>query len=184
MIATLAVMKGYPITIPTKPYIRHYIEHHYGKMPFLTRDDIFGSKILDLLERPLHQRDKTVGGFPDNLVIVLPVFYMRAHGHDLTLTGIRWFNRFAEMVIKREMHNMLNMLTGAGMKQNEAILRVQDHFGFTEDVFSFESILKSYQRYRVKAGMPYLRNFSEPRVRKICLPNVHSFSQQKISAHG
>lgn len=153
-------MGGTKFTIPTKPYIQQYIYNCMGREPELSRDDIFGSKLIDLLERNVrHQDNDGVGIFAAPLVVYLPLRVLDHHGYELSRTGIRFFNTFSEAVIKKELYFYFDTMTGLGLPIKECIDRYQQHFGFNEDTFSSDTIKKTYDRHRRKLGKPYLRNF-------------------------
>lgn len=152
-------MEGFPVVIPTKKYIRAYIEACYGERPSVDREDIVGSKILDLLAKPSKYYDWECTDYETDIKIFLPIKAMREHGVGLTKTSTRYFNSFMTDVIKKELCTYLDIMTSQRVKLKHAIEEYQNHFSFTEDNFSSDTIKKIYDRYRKRNNLPYLRSF-------------------------
>jgi hypothetical protein len=140
---------------------------------------------MDLLRYPSREQENQDVSFHNDWVkVYLPIRMLDHGGSELTKTGIRFFNSFAESIIKDKLHGYLDLMTATGMRLSDAIGHFQNFYGFTEITFDSETIRKSYQRYRMKAGLPLLRKFSNPRSGRIYDKIVPSLLTQHISANG
>lgn len=67
------------------------------------------------------------------------------YGWELTKTDVVAFNSEIEGKVKSLMRSSVELFENM-MSQKEAIIRFQETFGFTEDVWAYESIKKDYYR--------------------------------------
>ncbi len=138
------------IEIPVKLYIKRYLNVKYGKPAQLTRKEMEGRFLYELIEDPRQDRDKEVGTFNHTLTVLLPDRVLMKKGHYLTPTQISNFNSFMKLFIRNEMRSHIDLILRKQPQTEikDAIYDYQQHYKLFDDFFPFDSIKKDYYRYR------------------------------------
>ena len=141
------------IEIPVKLYIKRYLNVKYGEPARLTRKELEGSFLYELIEDPRQERDKEVGSFGHALTVQLPDRVLMRKGYYLTPTQVSNFNSFMERFIKVEMRSHIDMILRKqpDTEIRHAIYDYQQLYELSDDFFPFDSIKKDYYRYRVRS---------------------------------
>ncbi len=139
----------FPITIPVKPYVKQFIDVEYGKPAYITRRDIIGNKLYDILHRRYFNEKIQHGSYSAQLKIYISKNLFRYAGCDLTMQGIVAFNSFMELLIKdRQRRFINNYILRSRCEIQVAILAFIDLYQSDGEDFSFEAIKKDYYRWR------------------------------------
>lgn len=143
----------FTVTIPCKPYVRHFLVTKYGDPVNLTSERQLNNFFRRMLKKPCARHDKyyqdllqypgTYYSCKMEVVVSESDFYR--YGWELTKTDVVAFNGEIEGRVKMLMRNSVELFENM-MSQKEAIFRFQEIFGFTEDVWPYESIKKDYYR--------------------------------------
>jgi hypothetical protein len=148
------------IEIPTKLYIKKYLNVKHGEPAILTRKDLVGAYLYELLEDPRKDRDQEAGNFNQIITVSLPDRVLLRKGFYLTPTQICNFNSWMTRFIKLEMRNHIDLMLRQNPKLEirQAIYDYQTTYELHDDFFPFDTIKKDYYRHRI-------RNKGEIRVR-------------------
>jgi hypothetical protein len=140
------------IEIPTKKYIKQYLTVKYGLPATLTRKELEGAFLYELIEDPRSDRDSESGTFNHILTVQLPERVLMRKGFYLTPTQLSNFNSWMARFIKLEMRKHVDLLLRANpnMEIREAIYDYQKQYDLHDDFFPFDSIKKDYYRYRLR----------------------------------
>ncbi len=136
------------VTIPTKPYVKHFLHLNYGNPVDLTKSPELYANLRNRLQRKIARCDtrkipQWLYSTTVDFLITDDDFYR--YGWELTITDIRNFNHDIEARTKFFMRFMVSSYESI-MPQKDAIRLFQDRFGFHEDIWAFGSIKKDYFR--------------------------------------
>lgn len=138
------------IEIPVKPYIKRYLEKHFGNPVNLSGVRGLNDFFCLLLEKQSQRFDKrsTLNLYSENIKVVITrdVFYR--YGWTMTSTSIVSFNSLFEFLIKTRSRDIISVRKKeARMKVASSIRQFQIDFDFDEDNFGFDAIKKDLQRH-------------------------------------
>jgi hypothetical protein len=135
--------------LPAKNYVKCYLEKSFGNPVRMRKESAIGKYFYRLLEDAEDDQSSKYRDYSDCVKIEIPYHVFLKKGCVLTKHSITEFNNFVEDVIKSQMHAMLDTLIDLqGIEIKKAIDYYYDTFGFDETVFPYETIKKSYYRYR------------------------------------
>jgi len=142
-------MEYLELSVPTKPYIKRYMENTYSDPIYLTRRENPGSLLFLLLERSPHENDKRVGAYSVTMKITLSSKFYHRKGAALSPTSLTIFNNFLEENIKNIMQAYIKALMENKVtdKKAKAINTFLEKNSFPPDTFPFETIKKHLYRY-------------------------------------
>lgn len=143
----------YTFELKCKKYVKHYLEHNYGKPCYITGYDPIGKYLFYLLDNSCTRHDKQISfnAYTEKVVIEIKedIFYRK--GYELSNTNVVAFNKFVEDHIKTQIRIMMDALVEfGGAKIPQAIECVYDKFDMDETILPFDTIKKDYQRYRAR----------------------------------
>lgn len=173
----------FKVPIPTKAYIKKYLEHHYGD-PIRFPEESFELKALKLfLAKPSKERDSSNqhGHYPIMMTVMIDERVFIRNGFHLTRTDVYQFNSCLDSMIKRGFRMYCDAARFAGIDIKDAILSWMQKHSITEDDISFEA-LKKYD-YRCRLEMTKKRGIersievpvsrlTKPILRKFYAPSV------------
>jgi hypothetical protein len=136
------------ITIPCKPYVKHFIVINYGDPADLTKcRDLYQDLRKRLSKKALRWQSRKINLsiYSQKIEIIISEDDFYRFGWEMSDTDIRGFNRDIEGRAKFFMRYVISTYE-AIMNQKQAIRLFQDRFGYTEDIWSFDSIKKDYFR--------------------------------------
>lgn len=141
------------ITIPIKPYVKHYLVTNFSEPADLSTDKRLNKMFRDLLKRPVFRHDKRYNEtfskeksiYSQSIEILISESDFYRYGWELTKTNTIQFNSEIESRTKEFMRRTVEIYENL-MSQKEAILKFQEEFGFSEDIWPYESIKKDYYR--------------------------------------
>jgi len=179
-----------PITIelPCKPYVKQFLELNYGSPIELKPDRVLFTNFLRCLKKPNKRYDYKKADVPSlyseitRIVISEDSFYR--YGWELTRTDIIAFGKEIECRVKFFMRQMVSQYSTV-MNLKDSIYMFQTRFGFTEEIWSYESIKKDFYRNGPKSKTD-LGSFLAKRFEQISLENLSSLgtiSQTLITDH-
>ncbi len=148
------------IDIPTKKYIKAYMQSFMGDIPIITtgrRGDFISNKIYDLLEHSNNERNNIDGNtFYSTVIRVrLPLRTFRVRGHCLNYTNIRYFNLFVEDIIKKRFYELMDDYMEVLPSFINNLPEVRRKLGILDaDDWSDDSMQKNYYRYRLEKKLP------------------------------
>lgn len=160
-------MKGYiPIEIPTKRYIKAYIQSQLGEKPLMSTDCRIGSKLYDVLNHKTNERKNQFANIRYNEKLKIYVSYhtFRHRGAFLNETNIKNFNLFVEEEIKSCFRLYMNFYISILPNFEANLPEVRKKLGIDLEAWSDDSMRKDYYRYRLYTGKPllYTKNSTRP----------------------
>ncbi|MGE4568027.1 MAG: hypothetical protein AB7C90_02455 [Bacteroidales bacterium] len=136
------------VTIPCKPYVRHFLTINYGDpVSFAKAQDLYSELRSRLSKQTKHCESRALSErlYNQKVEIIISEDDFYRYGWELTRTDIRRFNRMIEYRIKMFMRISISNYELLH-SQKEAIKLFQQKFGFSEDIWPYESIKKDYFR--------------------------------------
>jgi len=140
------------IEFPVKPYIGHFLRTRFGNPCHLTLDSQIG-KLFYLLVKE-ETKSKSVSQkkvtYKHSLQVKITENVFRRRGHVLSRNSVATFNNFMAEYIKEKMFLYSDALLEANqeLKIKAALEMSLEKFQFNQDVFPYETLKKSYDRYR------------------------------------
>lgn len=139
------------ISIPCKPYVKHFLQINYGNpVDFSKAQDIYKNLRYRLKNKNVNLKSREIAKWLYSEIVVINIteddFYR--YGWELSTHNIRGFNCDIQARAKFFMRNVISVYE-AVMPLKEAITYFQDRFGFTEDIWPYDSIKKEYYRNKI-----------------------------------
>jgi len=145
------------LVVPVRPAVEKYLRrklHLRQEESFqLTKKGSVGRLLYHLLRNPQQDRQYavTVGGYPGRFLVSVSNQLAWLNGcRHLTDQGVHDFNRQVEDLIEQEFHTKLDTLAeyGIAFETKAQALRFMEGYGFTEEDYTLDALIKSYYRYR------------------------------------
>lgn len=159
----------YTLKVCVKPYVKAYLENNFG-IPADVREDWELWKLVELVLRASHLQIKK-----ETVPILLPESTSQCFGSLVELKITKdWFNRYGFRLKKRETLRLNAFLEKRikfysrsfigyhhclGMSVAESIRDFQKTFGFSEDVWPYDSIKKDFDRHGWTVGKKAVLGF-------------------------
>ncbi|MFZ4401473.1 MAG: hypothetical protein ACOYO1_15665 [Bacteroidales bacterium] len=165
----------YTVTLPVKPYVKRFLEINYGDPVDLTTDKKLYNYFRRCLIKPCNTYDKTrcikySMFYTENVNIIISEDDFYRFGWELSKTDIVGFGREIESNAKFFMKNIVSFYS-SHMELSKAIKLFQFKFGFTEDIWQYDSIVKDFQRNGLKLKIEFSTEITE-KIEKIILLNL------------
>jgi ribosomal protein L17 len=139
------------IEIPMKRYVASYVRTMLGPSLVLANDPLIFAIMVPNFKAVSNWKNKLVNldSFPEVVNVRVSVDFIKHNGCTLTKTQIFNINKSIELLIKRELnlYYTANRLQRCHHKRAAIIRQYQHDFGFKEDDFSTETIIKHIQRH-------------------------------------
>lgn len=140
-------MDIYTVNIAVKPYVKAYLENNFG-IPVDIRQDPELNDLVNLMLREGSTRlDKIISVNMSTTVelrISKDTFFR--YGFTLTKTETLRFNSFLEKRIKFFARTYISYHKSLGTSVAKCIRDFQNTFGFSEDIWNYDSIKKDFDR--------------------------------------
>lgn len=165
----------YTVSLPTKPYVHHFLCINFGSPADLSVDKELHQEFRRCLSKPNFRYDSkfeplALYRFSATSEVYISQDDFYRHGWELTRTDVISFGKRLERRAKFLMRNIIAYYSTL-MIERDAILRFQQEFGFTEDIWPFESIKKDYYRFGPPAKIHFTAEISE-KIEQIILENL------------
>jgi hypothetical protein len=153
------------LELPVKPYVKRYIVLNYGSPANFSSNKFINDRFRKCLSKPSRRNnpvyEKTAFcKYSEIIKIILTQDDFYRYGWELSPTDIISFGKLLEHQAKFLMRNMISFYMTL-MNERDAILTFQNNFGFTEDIWPFDSIKKNYSRSVNKsAKFSYTKDFA------------------------
>ena len=150
----------YSIVIPTKPYIKQYLQALYGSPVIFNSSNCFGIILASLLERPYksHKRKNILSfrvfdKFDTELHVYLPKSWLKnyKYGHTLRDQNIIGLNKFFENQFEEDLYKACELARIYKVELKKAMEEFcWRHCIEIEEHISFEALKKKEYRYRME----------------------------------
>lgn len=140
-------MEIYTVEIAVKPYIKAYLENNFGNPADIGKDPELNDLLILMLREGSTRLDKIVSAnYPTIVKIAISKDSFFRYGFTLTKTETVKFNSFLEKRIKFFARTYIAYHSSLGTSVARSIRDFQNTFGFPEDIWSFDSIKKDFDR--------------------------------------
>lgn len=142
----------FTVELPCKPYVKRFLEINFGDPVNLAPDKELNAKFRTCLSRQCSRYETRIGTLSEELYresakIVISNDEFNRFGWEITQTETVEFGRTVERRTKFMMRMFVSYYSTL-MEERQAVLYFQEKFGFSEDIWSYDSILKDYRRNR------------------------------------
>lgn len=156
----------FTITLPTKPYVKRFLELNYGNPVDFTKDRMLYPILRKKLEKKSHRHDKYYSRmnqirYTDEVVLTITQDDFYRYGWELSLTDTIAFNKEMETRAKMFMYMIVSPRLGFGMDLTSAIRYFQTRYLFPEEVWPLDSIEKDCRRNLTITKNELIENISE-----------------------
>lgn len=140
----------FTIGLYLKPYVHKYLVNNYGDPVNLygQNGDDLKSFLIGILKKPSTRYEKrtqlTFQSHETRFIISKSDFYR--YGWEVTKTDMIKFNNKVEALVKFYSRCYIAFDKSMGIPISRSIRNFQNEFGFTEDLWSYESIKKDFDR--------------------------------------
>ncbi|MFZ4545715.1 MAG: hypothetical protein ACOYOA_16820 [Saprospiraceae bacterium] len=169
----------FTVELPVKPYVKQYITLNFGNPADFSTDKLLIERFRKFLIKPSIRYNSVynndAGKFHTQQVrikISEDDFYR--YGWELSPSDIIAFGKTMERQAKFLMRNMVSFYM-TFMIERDAVLTFQKNFGFTEDIWPFESIKKDFYRsIHPSRKISFTHDLSK-KIEEIILVNLSGF---------
>lgn len=146
------------INIPTKRYLKAFLQNRFGEELLLSHHDPYGKCLYVLLSDNRKRKDMQPisGDYKEEMNVSLHRDAFRHYGFSISKTGVRAFNTFVEELFKEMVHSYIDGRLEVKPKLKDAIADMRIYFKIDDDDWDYESIKKDYYRYRKRNGKALL----------------------------
>jgi hypothetical protein len=137
----------FTVDLKCKPYIYQFTKHFLGNPA-----DISMHKDLQLILRALLHKPSRRYEYRDlscqyscNIKLLISQEDFNRYGCHLNTTSTIALNKYLSGEAKKLLHTSFTWLT-INRRKNISVLEFQDRYGFNEDIWSYEAIIKELQR--------------------------------------
>ena len=179
----------FTLLLQTKPYVHHFLVSNFGDPANLSTDPRLQNLLRRCLKKPSGRNKKKLKPLrlvkytaQSRIVISQDDFYR--YGWEMTKSDTILFGRELENRAKFLMRSMVSLYM-VFMSQKDAILLFKDHFGYSDEVWSFDSIKKDYARNGPLQKVDFMAEITE-KTEKIILGNLSelgTISQKLLKDH-
>jgi hypothetical protein len=144
-----------PVDLPTKHYLKAYIQSKLGEKPVMTSTHHIGSKLIDLLSRSENYRATRYqsAAYPVKMRVYITKDAFHNKGGFLNETNIISFNNYVQSYFKEYTRDLLDIYLELTQSIEVSIELMRDRVGLDENVFPYDLVKKDYYRYRKKKGI-------------------------------
>lgn len=137
--------------LPVKPYVGHFLKSRYGNPVQMSRENQIGKFFYLLISDESIKNSKSESIYKDTIQIKISEDVFIRKGYLINHQGIIMFNNFVTEHIKERMFIYVDALLEANnsIKIKSALELAMQKFMFNESVFPYETLKKSYDRYRL-----------------------------------
>jgi hypothetical protein len=167
----------FTIQLKTKPYVRHFLVSNFGSPANLTADPGLNALFRRCLKKPSlrshkHYKPLNLKKYTTTAEIIISDDYFYRYGWEMSKTDTILFGRELENRAKFLMRSIVSVYM-AFMRQKDAIMLFQENFGYTEDIWSYDSIKKDYFRNGPEKKIDFLTEITRT-TENIILENLSS----------
>ena len=139
------------VELPTKPYVKQYIVLNYGNPANFSSNKFINERFRKCLTNPSNRNNRkyqniSFARHTHSLKVSISQDDFYRYGWELTATDIIAFGKLMEHHSKFLLCNMISFYM-TYMNEKDAILAFQNNFGFTEDIWPYDSVKKIYDRF-------------------------------------
>lgn len=155
----------FTLQLQTKPYVNHFLVSNFGNPANLSSDKQLYNLFRRCLKKPSgrfnskYQNLSLLRYSTQSQIIISEDDFYR-YGWEMTKTDTVYFGRELENRVKFLMRNIVSMYS-AFMPQKNAILLFQENFGYTEEIWSYDSIKKDYFRNGPAQHLNFLKEITK-----------------------
>jgi len=139
------------VKIYCKPYVAHYFLIKFGAgKSFVEMPDGNGLKeaFHGVLTTKYYPSDHlNLKGYNAAIEVKVTDHEVTKFGHTIDTKNFYAFNKIAEWYIKTEMCSMICLYRQQGLSWKESIRQYQKAMGYTDEVFDWKTIERSYERW-------------------------------------
>ena len=142
----------FSVELPCKPNVKVFIEQNYGQPVRFNKDKTLTALIRTLLEKKdsrLKWRGINASVFSEKVIFYISEYDFNLYGGYLSAQAIMDLNRIFDTRAKTLMRSWCSAQYSYGKTAVECVKTFQERFGFTEDIWKFESIIKDCKRNNV-----------------------------------
>lgn len=152
-------MNGYiPIDIPTKKYIKAFLQSRFDGKIIMSPRNKYGSKLYDILQHRTNERKTEFANarYNDKMRIYISIHTWRQRGCHLNETNIKNLNNFLEDDLKDKFYFLMDTYIDILPVYSAHVDEVRKKLGIDDDYWSDDSMKKDYYRYRKSMNLPLL----------------------------
>ena len=140
----------FQITVPCKSYVKHYLESNYGNPVNLQLNSSLYKHLIGLLSGDKNLRKRyyfnVITNYSEFVKVNLKKTDFYKHKWILNESDVINFNLRIQLEVKTFMRSIVGTRIALGENITDSIHFFQDNYGYTEEVWSFDTIRKDCQR--------------------------------------
>lgn len=168
----------FTVELPVKPYVKQYITLNFGNPADFSTNKYINEGFRKCLIKPSKRYDSVYRKLSyqchsQTIWIKISQDDFYRYGWELTTSDIIAFGKIIERQTKFLMRNMVSFYMTFMIERN-AVLTFQKNFGFTEDIWGYESIRKDYYRSVATGNKISFTKDMSNKIEEILLVNLTS----------
>lgn len=148
-----------PVQLYTKKHIKAYLLNNFGPKPCIDSTHIFHNYLLLCFSHTLQLNiEQFLKGHTEEMAIYITRSDYKNYGSWLNARQMHFFNRHVDQYMKDILFAKIDTFLEMDKKPvlKEAIYYGINNLKVTDDDWEYETIVKSYYRYRTRNNLPLL----------------------------
>lgn len=164
----------FTIKIKCKKYVKAYLEKNCGSpvnlqhLPYLLQEF---RRYLSKEPESMEKADLT--RYEETVTIIIPPDMFYRYGWEMDSMSQRNFGLEVERRVKFFMRQFIGASASLGVSVAECIREFQERFGFYEEIWSFETIKKDFDRNGSKIELPAIKTIRNE-LNRLLLSNLRN----------
>jgi hypothetical protein len=149
--------KYFSIKIPTKQYLKRYIEHKFGTPVIFNESHFLGMALCSVLDRTVYaNRNHTIihrafDKYTSEIIIHLPLFWIKKYqyGFDIDEKKAVFLNKFFESMFEEDLYKYCYVMNLVHIERKKAMEEFCLTHGIEPDEdITWDNLIKTEYRYR------------------------------------
>lgn len=144
----------FSISIPVKAHVKKYLCFRYGTEHTFTKNSLLGVLLIHVLDKKCPKSDFDFKDYKEKYEILISEQYYYRHGSEIPLKKRRYLAICLDKMFNEDFHLFIELgMSEFNLSAAEAIRRFLKKYEITENEVKYESLYRSYQRFKVENNL-------------------------------
>jgi hypothetical protein len=147
------------ISIPVKPHVKKYMSFRYGNEHTFSKNSLLGILLIHVLDKKVPKSNFVFKDYKENYPILISEQYYYRHGCEIPLKKRRYLALCLEKIFTEDLHLFIDFgMSEFSLSAAECIRKFFKKYEITENEVKYESVYRSFQRYKSENNLKKTNN--------------------------